>query len=91
MTNWFGQGLLRAFAVASTLAIVTASAAQAREAEMAARLDALLGTARGGAEVVLAVREADCPLPPNGASPPKPTSRLSSRPRPPRAMRNGAA
>jgi spore germination cell wall hydrolase CwlJ-like protein len=63
MTNWFGQGLLRAFAVASALAIVAASAAQAREAETATRLDALLGTAREGAEVVLAAREAGLPSP----------------------------
>jgi spore germination cell wall hydrolase CwlJ-like protein len=62
MINRFGQGLLRALAMASTLTMVTAVAAQARPeptagAQVEARIDAVLGTAREGAAVVLAARD----------------------------------
>jgi spore germination cell wall hydrolase CwlJ-like protein len=68
MINRFGQGLLRALAMASTLTMVTAVAAQARPeptagAQVEARIDAVLGTAREGAAVVLAARDEGLPSP----------------------------
>ena len=63
MAVWFGQGFRGVFAAASVVMIVTAAGAQAREAETDMRLDALLGKAREGAEVVLAARDAVLPSP----------------------------
>ena len=63
MAVWFGQGLRGVVAVASALLMVTTATVQAREAETDMRLDALLGKAREGAEVVLAARGAGLPSP----------------------------
>lgn len=63
MAVWFGQGLRGVVAVASALVVVSAAGVQAREADTDTRLDALLGKAREGAEVVLAARGADLPSP----------------------------
>ena len=63
MAVWFGQGFRGLLAVAAAMTVVTA--ASAREAQEApdARLEAMLGAARGGAAVVLAARDESMPSP----------------------------